>query len=94
MACATLPWSKNIYDYVRDWGDCKAEATVAHYGYKTKVENAVFANSSFGHGFAYPIRRDREGPIVGIAQAEPQPLPVGQRVHISYGDRVRVLPVY
>jgi len=51
MACSTLPWSKVIYDYVRDWGDCKAESTVAHYGYKTKVENAVFANASFGHGF-------------------------------------------
>jgi outer membrane lipoprotein SlyB len=46
------------------------------------------------HGFAYTIRRDRDGSIVEIAQAEPQPLPVGQRVHISYGERVRVLPVY
>jgi 2-methylcitrate dehydratase PrpD len=51
MACATLPWSRVIYDYVRDWGECRAESTIAHYGYKTKVENAVFANASFGHGF-------------------------------------------
>ena len=51
MACATLPWSKSIFDYVCDWGGCKEESTVAYYGYRTKVENVVFANSSFGHGF-------------------------------------------
>src|SRR5689334_11289532 len=51
IALATLPWSKAIYEYVRDWGDATRESTVAHYGYKTKAENAVFANSSFGHGF-------------------------------------------
>lgn len=51
MGVATLPWSRVIYDYVCDWGECRAEATVAHYGLRTKVENAVFANASFGHGF-------------------------------------------
>lgn len=51
MGVATMPWSKVIYDYVRDFGDGKPESTVAHYGYKTKAECAVFANSSFGHGF-------------------------------------------
>src|SRR3990172_3926508 len=51
LACSTLPWSKVIYDYVRDWGDNKQESTIAHYGDRTKAENAVFVNSSFGHGF-------------------------------------------
>lgn len=51
MGVATLPWSRVICDYVRDWGEGKPEATVAHYGFRTKVENAVFANASFGHGF-------------------------------------------
>ncbi len=51
MGISTLPWSKAIYEYVRDWGVGKPEATIAHYGYKTNAENAVFANSSFGHGF-------------------------------------------
>ena len=51
MGVSTLPWSRVIYEYVRDWGNGKQESTIAHYGYKTKAENAVFANSSFGHGF-------------------------------------------
>ncbi len=51
MGVSTMPWSRIIFDYVKDWGDSKPEATVAHYGYKTKAENAVFANASFGHGF-------------------------------------------
>ena len=50
MGISTLPWSKVVYEYVRDWGDDKQESTIAHYGYKTKAENAVFANSSFGDG--------------------------------------------
>jgi len=51
MGVSTLPWSKIVYDYVRDWGDDKPESTIAHYGFKTKAENAVFANATFGHGF-------------------------------------------
>ncbi len=51
LACSSLPWSKVIYEYVRDWGEGRQESTIAHYGYKTKAENAVFANASFGHGF-------------------------------------------
>lgn len=51
MGTATLPWSKVIYDYVNDWGTCKPESSIVHYGDRTKLENAAFANSSFGHGF-------------------------------------------
>ncbi len=51
IGISTMPWSRAIYEYVRDWGDGKPESTIAHYGYRTKAENAVFANSSFGHGF-------------------------------------------
>ena len=87
MACATLPWSKVIYDYVRDWGDCKAEATVAHYGYKTKVENAVFANSSFGHGFEiddhYLPGESHPGCI-----SVPSALAIGEREHASGKDLI------
>src|SRR5687768_4805380 len=67
MACATLPWSKIIYDYVMTWGDCQQESTIVHYGVKTKAENAVFANSSFGHGFEiddhYPPGQSHPGCI-------------------------------
>ncbi len=85
IACATLPWSKIIYDYVRDWGDCKEESTVAYYGHKTKVENAVFANSSFGHGFEiddhYLPGESHPGCIV-----VPSSLAMGEREHASGKD--------
>jgi 2-methylcitrate dehydratase PrpD len=51
MGVATLPWSKVIFEYVRDMGGNKPQSTIVHYGHKTNAENAVFANSSFGHGF-------------------------------------------
>jgi len=67
LACATLPWSRIIYNYVRTWGDDRQEATIAHYGVKTKAENAVFANCSFGHGFEiddhYPPGQSHPGCI-------------------------------
>jgi 2-methylcitrate dehydratase PrpD len=51
IGVATMPWSRAINEYIRDWNDAKHESTVAHYGYKAKAENAAFANSCFGHGF-------------------------------------------
>jgi outer membrane lipoprotein SlyB len=51
------------------------------------IGNAI-ASSDRTHGFAYTIRR-RDGGLVEIAQAEPQPIPVGTRVSITYGDGVR-----
>src|SRR3954470_20765741 len=68
IGCATLPWSKIIYDYTQEWEGCKGECTIAYYGSKTKVENAVFANCSFGHGFEiddhYPPGQSHPGCIV------------------------------
>lgn len=82
MACSTLPWSKIIYQYVRDWGNCKGESSIVHYGDKTKVENAVFANSSFGHGFeiddAYIPGQSHPGCIV-----VPSALAMGERESIT-----------
>jgi len=43
-------------------------------------------------GYAYTIRRERDGSMVEVAQAETQPLPIGTRVHITYGEQVRVVP--
>lgn len=51
LACSTLPWSQVIYRYVSGWGEFSQESTVVHYGYKTRAENAAFANACFGHGF-------------------------------------------
>jgi outer membrane lipoprotein SlyB len=51
-------------------------------------------DGNVGHGFAYTIRRQGDGSLFEVAQVEPQPIPVGSRVHITYGDRVRIVPVY
>ena len=54
--------------------------------------NAI-ASSDRHPGFAYTIRR-RDGGLVEIAQADPQPIPVGARVSVAYGaGRARVSPI-
>ena len=54
--------------------------------------NAI-ASSDRHPGFAYTIRR-RDGGLVEIAQADPQPIPVGTRVSVAYGGgRARVSPL-
>jgi outer membrane lipoprotein SlyB len=56
------------------------------------IGNAV-ASSNRVNGFAYTIRR-RDGQLVEIAQADPQPIPPGTRVTVSYGGgRARVAPL-
>ena len=47
-------------------------------------------NARASTGFAYTIRRERDGSMFEVAQIEPQPIPVGARVHVTYGDRVRI----
>ena len=44
-------------------------------------------------GFAYLIRFDRDGTEVEIPQADRYPLRQGVHVAVSYGPRVRVIPV-
>jgi 2-methylcitrate dehydratase PrpD len=82
---ATLPWSKVINEYVLDWGSTKQDSTVVHYGYKTKAENAAFANSSFGHGFEiddlYVYGSSHPGCVV-----VPTALAMGERQGISGRD--------
>ena len=51
IAFATLPWSKNIYHYIKSKKPAGEDSTVAYYGLKTIAEDAAFANASFGHGF-------------------------------------------
>jgi len=56
------------------------------------IGNAV-ASSDRHPGFAYTIRR-RDGGLVEIAQADPQPIPAGTRVTVAYGGgRARVTPI-
>jgi len=87
MACSTLPWSKMVYQYATDWGDCKPESTIIYYGGKTKVENAVFVNSTFGHGFeiddAYIPGQSHPGCIV-----VPSALAMAEREHATGRDLI------
>ena len=56
------------------------------------IGNAV-ASGSHTNGFAYTIRRS-DGRLIEIAQADPQPIPPGTRVAVSYGEgRARVSPI-
>lgn len=50
IACATLPWSKQITTFVKELGG-RPDCTVVYYGFKTSPDNAAFLNSSYGHGF-------------------------------------------
>jgi len=88
LACSTLPWSKIVYDYIKDIKESsgiRGESTIVNYGLKTTAEDAAFANASFGHGFEiddiYVKGQLHAGPIV-ISAA----LAVGERDNISGED--------
>ena len=51
LAFAILPWSKVVFEYIRNKKSTREESTVAYYGLKTTTEDATFANAAFGHGF-------------------------------------------
>ncbi|HEX2964938.1 MAG TPA: MmgE/PrpD family protein [Syntrophorhabdaceae bacterium] len=51
LAFATLPWCKDVYQYVLNNKIGKQESTVVCYGLKVSAEDAAFANAVFGHGF-------------------------------------------
>jgi outer membrane lipoprotein SlyB len=53
--------------------------------------NAIEQNNT-RNAFAYVIRR-RDGSTFEVVQPDPGPIPVGTRVNIVYGDRVRIEPV-
>jgi 2-methylcitrate dehydratase PrpD len=87
LGVSTMPWSKVINAYVRDWGATKQDSTVVNKGYKTKAENAAFANSSFGHGFEiddlYVYGSSHPGCIV-----VPAAMAIGEREGISGRDMI------
>ena len=51
LAFAVLPWNKAVYRYIQSKTGSKGESTIIYYGLKTTVEDAAFANATFGHGF-------------------------------------------
>ncbi|MDR7083253.1 2-methylcitrate dehydratase PrpD [Arthrobacter ginsengisoli] len=50
LAFADLPWSRNVWDYVRSRG-AGGSASVLFYGVRMQPETAALANASFAHGF-------------------------------------------
>jgi len=55
------------------------------------VAGSAIQRGQTRQGFAYSIRR-RDGTIIEVTQEDAQPIPPNTRVHIIYGDRVRVVP--
>lgn len=51
LASSIMPWSKAAYEYAKDKGNIKQEATVVNYGDKMVAEETAFVNATFGHGF-------------------------------------------
>jgi 2-methylcitrate dehydratase PrpD len=51
LAFAVLPWNKAVYQYIQSKTGSRGESTIVYYGLKTTVEDAAFANATFGHGF-------------------------------------------
>jgi len=47
---ATLPWTRKVYEMVRDEGG-KPVASIWGTGHRTSLTNAVLANSTAGHAF-------------------------------------------
>jgi len=45
-------------------------------------------------GTRYLVQLDRNGEVITITQADPQPLPPGAQVWVEYGPRTRVTPRY
>ncbi|MBI2859843.1 MAG: MmgE/PrpD family protein [Chloroflexi bacterium] len=77
LAASTKPWSVAVLRYIRDQGS-RGPSTIVNYGDKMTMENAAFANATFGHGFelddTYPPGSTHPGSVV-----IPAALAVGER---------------
>lgn len=81
LAASTLPWSKAAFRFVQSQGGVP-ESTVVNYGLRTSAINAVFANSTFGHGFELDDNYHRAG-MKGGCIIVPPALALGERRHSS-----------
>ena len=57
------------------------------------IAGSAIERSNRQPGFAYLIRFDRDGTEVEVPQADRYPLRQGVHVAVSYGPRVRVIPI-
>lgn len=51
LSFSQMPWSRTIYEYIKDCQSGCSDSTITYYGLKTSMENAAYANAVFGHGF-------------------------------------------
>lgn len=77
LAASTLPWSKQVFRFVRSQGG-NAESTVVNYGHRTTAINAAFVNGAFGHGFEMDDNHAATG-VKGGCVMVPTALAVGER---------------
>ncbi len=81
IACATLPWNRDLYRYIES-SRASGKCTVVDYPLKTNIEYAVLANATFGHGFEIDdyVHTGRVGHVgavtvpVAIALSETRPV--------------------
>ncbi len=76
LAGSTLPWSRQVYRYVRSQGH-SSESTIVNYGFKASAVNAAFANGTFGHGFEMDDNHGTTG-IKGGCVVVPPALAIGE----------------
>ncbi|HVZ44922.1 MAG TPA: MmgE/PrpD family protein [Ramlibacter sp.] len=84
IACATLPWSKQIARMVEALGG-REDCTIAYYGFKTSPDNAAFLNTCFGHGFEMDdvhMRAIQHPGCLGV----PPALALCEKLHLSGRD--------
>lgn len=81
LAGSTLPWSVSTLRYVSSLGG-QPQSTVVHYGLKTSVEHAAFANGCFGHGIEMDDNHAATA-IKGGCVAVPAALAIGERQRCS-----------
>ena len=82
LAFANLPWSKAVYEYVRNNKTVKKESIITYYGFRTTAELAAFANAVFGHGFEMDDTEMITASHPGVAVI-PSALAAGEKENIS-----------
>jgi outer membrane lipoprotein SlyB len=56
------------------------------------IGNAVERGATRQTGFAYDVRMQRSGRVLEVVQPDPQPIPVGSQVYVSFGPQARIIP--
>jgi 2-methylcitrate dehydratase PrpD len=90
LAFAILPWSKVVFEYIRNKKSTREESTVAYYGLKTTTEDATFANAAFGHGFEMDDTELLTASHPGVVVI-PSALAMGEREIISSKDFLTIV---